>query len=184
MLWLIIAILSYFLFAVVVLVDKYLLAGLMPSPKVYTFYLGAFGILVLVLVPFGFLIPQPWQIFLALLAGAFHILGVFVYLNALKNFETSRVVPAIGGLGPLFTFGLIYLLFSGKEILSFSGLIAFIFLLLGSIFISWEKSKKITLKSLQYSALAAFLFSLYFVLAKFVYLELSVDLSGRESEHF
>ncbi|MBU4481085.1 EamA family transporter [Patescibacteria group bacterium] len=171
MLWLIVAISSYFLFAAVALVDKYLLGGLIPSPKVYVFYVGIFGILALVLIPFGFLIPAPSQILLALSVGAFHILGVFAYFNGLKNFEASRVIPAIGGLAPLFTLGLTYLLLGENETLSFIEITAFILLILGSILISWEKSKNITLKSLQISALAAFLFSLYYVLAKLVYLE-------------
>ena len=104
MLWLIIAILAYFILAIVALVDKYLLGGLMPSPKVYAFYVAAFGILALILIPFGFLIPAPLQILLALLAGIFHILAILVYYNGLKRFETSRIVPAIGGLLPTFTF--------------------------------------------------------------------------------
>ena len=171
MLWLIVAISAYFLFAVVALVDKYLLGGLMPSPKIYAFYVGALGILALVLIPFGFLIPGPFQIFLAILAGIFHILAIFTYFSGLQYFETSRIVPAIGGLAPFFTFGLTYLFSGGKETLSFIEITAFLLLILGSIFITWEKAKKISLKSLQISASAAFLFALYFVLAKFVYLE-------------
>ena len=51
MLWLIIAILAYFLFAFVSLGDKYLLKGA-PEPKTYTFYVGLFSIVVLILIPF------------------------------------------------------------------------------------------------------------------------------------
>lgn len=171
MLWLIVAISAYFLFAVVALVDKYLLGGLMPSPKIYAFYVAALGILAVVLIPFGFLIPSTFQIFLALLAGIVHILAIFIYFNGIKNFEASRVVPVIGGLSPFFTFGLVYLFSGGKEILSFIETIAFLLLILGSIFITREKTKEISLKSLQISALAAFFFALYFVLIKFVYLE-------------
>lgn len=169
--WLFAAILAYFLLAIVTLVDKYLLGGLMPSPKVYAFYVGIFGILALVLVPFGFLIPSPFQILLALLAGIFHILAILVYYNGLKSFEASRIVPAIGGLLPIFTFGLIYFFSGGKETLSFIKIIAFFMLILGSISIAWERKKRVSLKSLQISALAAFLFALYFILVKFVYLE-------------
>lgn len=172
--WLIIAILTYFLLAIVSLVDKYLLGGLMPSPKIYAFYMAALGILVLVLVPFGFLlIPRPWQIFLALLVGIFHILGILIYFHGLKKFESSRIVPAIGGFSPLFTFGLTYFFQGGKEILSFKEIIAFLLLILGGVLIVWKKSANITLKSLQYSVLASFFFSLYYVLAKFIYLEQS-----------
>ena len=169
--WLIIAISAYFLFAIVALIDKYLLGGLMPSPKVYAFYVATFGILALILIPFGFWIPAPFQVFLALLAGVFHILAIFVYFNGIKNFDASRIVPAIGGLSPLFTFGLIYFFSGSKEALSLIEIIAFILLVLGSIFITREKTKEISLKSFQLSFLAAFFFALHFVLVKFVYLE-------------
>jgi len=171
MFWLPITILSYFLFAIVALVDKYLLGGPIPSPKVYSFYVGTLGILALALIPFGFLIPQPLDIALSLLAGAIFIFALLGFYTALRLFEASRVVPAIGGFLPLFTFGLIFLFSWGKETLSLPDLIAFIFLILGSVIIALGKERSITLKSLQISALAAFLFSLAFVLTKFVYLE-------------
>ena len=79
MLWLIVAILSSLISAFVVLIDRYLLKGLMLPPKVYAFYVGAFGILALALFPFGFYVPSPLQIFLALLVGIFQILGVLFY---------------------------------------------------------------------------------------------------------
>jgi len=169
--WLLIAILSYFLFAVVVFGDKYLLKGLMPSPKVYAFYVGTFGILALALIPFGFSIPTPLVIFLALLAGASHILGTLFYFNGLQRFDTSRVVLAIGAMAPLFTFGLTYLFLGGEATLSLKGIVAFILLISGSTLITWEKDKKFTLESFKYSALAAIFFSLYYVLSKLVYLE-------------
>lgn len=54
--------------------------------------------------------------------------------------------------------------------LSFWGILAFVFLLIGSILITLEKGKAITIKSFQIAVLAAFLFALSFVLTKFVYL--------------
>lgn len=169
--WLIVAIFAYFLFAIVALVDKYLLGRLIPSPKIYAFYVGALGILALLFVPFGFLVPDTLKILLAILAGVFHILAIFAYFTGLKNFETSRIVPAIGGFAPLFTFGLTYIFTGGKPPFSIIETIAFLLLILGSILITRERSKNISLKSLQISALTAFLFATYFVLAKFVYLE-------------
>lgn len=167
--WLIVAISAYFLFAAVNLVDKYLLGGRIPSPKVYAFYVGFLGILILVLVPFGFLVvPKISVIFLALLAGAFHILGVFVFFVGLKAFEASRIMPAMGALLPVFTFGFASVF--GEKVLGFSGITAFILLLLGTILITWEKTKVVTLKSIKIAILAALLFALYFISVKFVYL--------------
>jgi drug/metabolite transporter (DMT)-like permease len=170
MLWLIIAISAYFLFAIVVLGDKYLLSGL-PNPKSYSFYVGVLGILVLFLIPFvGFSIPEISQILLSLLAGAVFIFALFGLYTGLENFEASRIVPAIGGLLPLFTFGLVYLFSCGKEVLTFGDLPAFILLIFGSCLITFKKGKSITSKSLKLSVITALLFALAFVLAKFVYL--------------
>lgn len=170
MLWLIVVISAYFLFAISTLGDKYLLAG-PPNPKSYSFYVGTLGILVLILIPFvDFSIPEISQIFLSLLAGAVFIFALFGFYTALENFEASRVVPAIGGLLPLFTFGLVFLFSGEKEMLSFWKIFAFILLLLGTIFITFEKGKPITSKSLQISILSALLFAIAFVLIKYVYL--------------
>lgn len=170
MTWLLVIISAYFLFALVALGDKYLLAG-PPNPRSYSFYVGTLGILSLLLIPFvGFFIPDAYQVSLALLAGAIYIFALFWLFTGLENFEASRVVPAIGGFLPLFTFGLVYLFSYGKELLSSYEILAFILLLAGSIFITFEKGKSITSKSLQISAMTAFLFALAFVLAKYVYL--------------
>lgn len=172
--WLITAISAYFLFAIVALVDKYLLGGLMPSPKIYAFYVGVLGILILLIIPFvDFLIPGPFQILLAFFAGIIHILAIFVYFSGLKKFETSRIVPAIGGLSPLFVFGLTYMISGGRETLSLIEGIAFLLLVSGSVLVTWERSKNISFKSIRISIIAAFLFALYFTLVKLVYLEQS-----------
>ena len=62
MLWLIVAISAYLILAIVFLVDKYLLVGPIPNPKIYAFYIGTLGIAVLLLVPFiEFYILEPFQ---------------------------------------------------------------------------------------------------------------------------
>lgn len=170
MLWILIAISAYFLFAVVALGDKYLLTG-PPNPKSYSFYVGILGILTILLIPFvEFSIPEVSQIILAFLAGAILIFALSGLYTALENFEASRVVPAIGALLPLFTFSLVYLFSCGEETLSFVKILAFFLLLIGSVLITLRKEKSITLKSLQISAIAALLFALTFVLTKYVYL--------------
>ncbi len=170
--WLLIALSSYLILAVVYLIDKYLLMGSIPNPKVYAFYSGVWGLLILVLIPFvGFYIPQPSQIILSFLAGIFFIYGLFWFYKALQLFEPSRIIPTVGGMLPLFTAGLVYVVSRGKETLSWPDFLAFILLILGSVLITYEKSKKISLKSLQVSVIAAILFAFYFVLAKYIYLQ-------------
>lgn len=170
MLWVLIAIFAYFLIAITNLGDKYLLAG-PPNPKIYSFYVGLLGIAVLLLIPFiGFSLPSFAQLVFALAAGVVFILGIFSFYNALEKFETSRVVPAIGGFLPLFTLGLIYFFKSGEEILISKDFIALALLILGGVFITFQKEKGISFRSLPISILTAFLLSLVFLLSKFVYL--------------
>ena len=171
MLWLLVIILAYFLFAFNNLGDKYLLAG-PPNPKNYSFYTGILGIAALVLIPFiNFVLPSLGQILLSLLAGSIFILALFSFYTALENFEASRVIPAMGGILPLFTFGLVYIFSGGKEILTIPGLIALFLLILGSFFITFEKGRTISFKGLLISVLTAFLLALVFVLSKYIYLK-------------
>lgn len=169
--WLLVTISFYLILAVVFLVDKYLLTGSIPNPHVYTFYIGFLSISVLIFVPFvRFYIPTFSQIILALLAGAIFIYALFWFYKSLQLFEASRVIPAITGLVPLFTFGLVYISSFGKEILSFPEIIAFILLIFGSFLITAEKGKFINSKSFKISVICAFLLSLSFVLLKYVYI--------------
>ena len=170
--WLIVIVSAYFLFALVSLGDKYLLKG-PPNPKIYAFYVGVLGILALVLIPFvGFSIPGTAGILFCLLAGAMYVFAILGVYEGLEKFEASRIIPAIGGFMPLFIFGLIYLFSGGGEVLGFKEIIAFILLIFGSVFVAWDPLKKVSFKSLQISAISAFLFALCFVLTKYVYLML------------
>ncbi len=169
--WLSVTISAYLILAVVILVDKYLLVGSIPNPKVYTFYVGMLGILILVLVPFvGFSLPETGVIILSLLAGALFIYAISWFYKALALFEASRVVPTIGGILPIFTFLLVYIFSGGKETLNFREFLAFIFLVLGGALIAYEKSKQISFQSFKVSTIAAFFFAVSFVLTKYVYL--------------
>ena len=170
MLWLIIALSSYFLLALVALGDKYILAG-PPNPKTYAFYVGVLGILALALIPFvGFFVPDLPIILLSVLAGAIFVFALYGLYSGLEHFEVSRIIPAIGGLVPLFTFGLAYFLVGGETVLSGWSLSSFILLLAGSVLITFKTKKAFLSRSLKISAIAAFLFALSFVLTKQVYL--------------
>jgi len=170
MLWLVSALAAYLILAIVFLVDKYLLSKSIPDPKIYSFYVGLLGGLVLLLAFFvDFYIPDPFVLFLALFSGVIFIFGLFWFYKALRRFEASRVVPAVGGLTPLFSWGLMYLISGGREKLENLDLLALFLLILGSILITYKKTKP-SIKSLLFSTISAFLLGLYFVLAKYVYL--------------
>ena len=167
--WFLIAIASYFILAVVNLVDKKLLVSLIPSPRIYAFYVGSLSALMVVLIPFvDFHVPDFWQSILALSAGAVFILAILQFYRALKLFEASRIVPAVGGLTPIFSVFLIY--FLGNELLPFSKWPAFLLLLCGSVLINWSRKRSVTYESFLVSLSAAFLFALSFVFSGYVYL--------------
>lgn len=169
MLWLIVAIISYLIFAIVSLVDKYLLSKAIPEPGVYAFYIGILSLLILFLVPFfGFYTPAPLQIMVSLLSGASFILAVFWFFRGVKNYETSRIVTATGGLVPIFTFFLILVFSGGREVMSFSEIFSFVLLTAGSVLITLEK--KINWQSLKISSIAALFFAASFVLSKYAFL--------------
>ncbi len=169
MLWLTIALLSYFLLAVVSLGDKYLLSG-DPKPKTYSFYVGLLGILTFLLVPFvDFAIPSIKEILISFLSGFFSIIALFFLFSALKKFEASRIIPAIGGLVPIFTFFLLFL-FSGA-LLEVKDTLAFLLLVLGSVVITYKKKTSFSKSSLLFASLSALFFALHFSLSKYIYLE-------------
>jgi len=170
MFWIFIIVSAYLIFAINSLIDNYLLLG-PPNPKSYAFYIGTLGITALILIPFvGFSVPTIPQIIISLLAGIISLLALYFFYVGLEYFEPSRIVAAIGGLVPLFTF-LLVSIYSGKLI--FTGgkeILAFLLLIFGSFLITFERKKRISLSSFKISLIAAFLFSLGFVLMKNVYL--------------
>ena len=129
MLWLAVAISAYLLLAIVALVDKYLISGPIPSPKVYVFYIGLFGILSLFLIPLGFVIPQPIDIVINFIAGSIYLFAILGLIGAFKFFEVSRIIPAIGGFLPIFTLVLGYLILGTNEALGPFEILSFVFLI-------------------------------------------------------
>ncbi len=171
--WLLIAILSYFFFSLASLGDRYILIG-PPKPKVYAFYVGVLGIVVLLLLPFvQFSLPSFSLLVLTLFTGLIFVLSLISLYYGLEKFEVSRIIPALGGFLPIFTFVLGFLIIGQEGFLSWPKLLSFCLLVLGSIIISLEKSFSFSLKALAFAGLSAFFLSLYFVLSKIVYSSLS-----------
>ena len=175
MLWVTLAILAYFLSAIVGIIDKILLADFIAKPKLYAFYIGAVSIFALGLIPFGFVLPSWHLMFLAFLSGGIWVFAVLAFFEALNKYEASRVISAIGAMLPLFTLGFSYLflVILGKPIkpLGPARIIAFILLVLGGFLISWDDKKGFNFASLKFSFLSAVLFALSYVTSKIVYLE-------------
>jgi len=174
MLWFLTSVASYFFSALVAIIDKYLLTGPLPHPRIYAFFIGILGAFVLFLIPFSFfipdifIIPDTGEIILSLFAGALFIYALYWFFKGLHQFEASRIVPAIGALTPLFVFSFTFL--KEEEIFGPQAKLAFTFLILGTVIFSLKKEKGINFNSLKISIIAAFLFALHFFLAKIIYL--------------
>jgi len=171
MLWLIVAVISYALFSLVSIGDKYLLVG-PPNPKIYSFYVGILGMAVLLLIPFtGFYFPGFPLTALSFATGLIYILAVLFLYESLERFEVSRIIPALGGFLPIFTLIISVAVIGQQAFFGWSKVLSFCLLILGSIFISLENSFKFSLKSLVFAASSALLLSLYFVISKVLYAE-------------
>jgi len=174
--WLLIAILAYFFLAVVSLFDRYFLVGPMPSPKVYTFNVGIFGfIFCLPFLLLGINLPAVNVVFLGLFTGALRMLAILFLFTSIKKGEISRVVPAVGGLQPIFSFLLFFIFLPQSRILNVFQIIAFVLLVLGSVLISVKKFDKefFNFRILKYPITASFLYSLTFFLTKNLFLATS-----------
>jgi len=169
MLWLLITILSYFFFALVSLIDRYLLAGPLPHPKVYAFYVGMLGLLALVLVPLGFYFPGIENLFWSLLAGAVWILATYFLYLAIYHNEVSRVIPAINGLLPVLTYFILVITSFEKGLIDWKYLLPLLFLISGSVLITLKKPS-LSLQDLKFPLMAAIFFAFGFLLMKRVYL--------------
>lgn len=171
--WLIFALAAYVLFAAATITDKYLLAKPIPDARVYAFYTGALGLFAFFLAPFGFFIPQDIFILFGILAGVIFLVALFLFFFALQREEVSRVGIALGGLTPLFTLLLVYV--GTRSLPDTQELFAFALLVVGSIIILLENFRKLSHHAFVFALVTAssFLFGLYFLIAKFLFENLS-----------
>ncbi len=138
--WLIIAIIAYFLLAIVNLFDKFLLDKALPSSRAYTFLVGCLGMMVFVAAPWFLEWPGwGWMLF-NLLIGALFPLALLLFYRALKKGEASKVLLLVGGAVPIFT--LIFSLGLLNDRFSSQQWIALAFLLAGTVLITWIPEKQ------------------------------------------
>jgi len=171
--WLIVIILAYLFFGFASLCDKLVLtstAQRAPRPKSYTFYVGVFSLVVILLIPFTrFSFPSSTGLIWIILDALVHIVGLYTMYVALEKFDVSRVIVTIGATQPIFIFILTWL-FWGPQIMPIIDILAFSLLFIGSVIISIEKTPKITRDYLKITIFSSIMFSLDYIFAKFVFL--------------
>jgi len=165
--WLIIVILAHLFYALIFIIDKYIVSRPLPHPVVYTFYVSVLSIFVWVLIPFGFYFPSGNEIVLILLAGIFQVTGCIFFYKALNLSEVSRIVPFVGSFVAIFILILSTLLIG--EYLTTEQIFAFILLVLGSLIISFKK-KDIFQKPFILALFSALLFAGFWVITKYIFL--------------
>lgn len=172
--WLLLAILAYFFLAIVALFDRYFLVGSIPSPRVYTFNVAFLWVLVGVfLIPFGINLPALGIILLGLASGLIRSFAILFLTESILRSEVSRVVPAISGFLPIFSFILFFLFFPKTEIVNLSQILASVLLIAGSVLISFKKFNRefINFKTLKHPIFSALFFALAFFLTKITFLK-------------
>lgn len=133
---------SYFLGALAVILDKFLLGSKrISSAPVYSFYIGISGLFVLFFIPFGFSVPSFFQIFLSLISGGFFSIGILFLYFAIQKGEASRVSPIVGAIIPIVTYSLSFA--ASNESFALVQIAGIILLIFGGLLISFDLPLKI-----------------------------------------
>ncbi len=171
--WILLALIAPILWGITFIFDKYLLEKHIPNIYFYMLISGFMGLLVLLGIPFyGFIIPKFNIMVLAIIGRFLYNYLTLPYFKAITLSELSSVVP-IFQLTPVFTF-ILTILFIHVQYTIIS-LVALILLVLGGLLISIEHIDgvfKIT-KAFWYMLLSYAMYSIYMVLSKFIYLNVS-----------
>ncbi len=137
---LLIAIIGYFLLAIVVLLDKKILTTAVAQPIVYTFYSTVFLLGLFLLLPFHSVQMTPQTVIYAGLSGISFGFALWTMFVAIKHGEASHSGPFIGAFITLASFILGALLLN--EHLSSAQQVGIVFLIIASLLLSFEKTKR------------------------------------------
>lgn len=165
--WIALLVIAYFLISLTGLTDKFILTKALPHPVVYVFIVSVLGLMAVVLIPFGFGVPDRVTLAVSALAGIGYTSALFFLYQALQRSEASRVFPTAGALGAVLTFIFSYIFLA--ERLSLTQAIGFAILIVGGIAISWERRSQDQPSGFGYAALAALAFGVSYTATKFVY---------------
>ena len=157
MLWEILAISVGFVWAVVNVIDKFVVSKLVKNPLIPLVFLGTIGAIAAIAVYFtvGFAYLSLVNIALALLVGAFFMFTSILFLKSLDIEEVSRV-NSLFLVSPIYT--LIFAALFLGEILPLRKYAGFFLLVGGAVLISMKGISKIKLRKAFWYMMAADLF--------------------------
>lgn len=163
--WLLFVIIGQFIFAAVVLVDRFIVTKkVVAKPVVYAFYVCYLSIFAIGVLPFGVTLIS-WQMMLvSLVAASVYLLSIYLLYESLAKSNPSEVVPVIGGVAAISAFiGSSLIL---KDQLPGHFLIGFVILVAGMLLISHFK---FTLRSFIFLTSSGVAFGLSTVLVKLIF---------------
>ncbi|PIP27583.1 MAG: hypothetical protein COX30_01135 [Candidatus Moranbacteria bacterium CG23_combo_of_CG06-09_8_20_14_all_39_10] len=169
--YLVIAVIAYFLVAIEVILDKFLLTSKRVShPSIYAFYIGMMSLFALGFIPFGVHPISLQQAILMIIPGIIFTYGVMSLFFAINKSEASRVMPVVGAIIPIATFLLsIFFLSEKLRVIQLVGVGA---LIVGGLLISFEfpfKDKKRFFHGFYYSIAAGILLAIAFTWFKYFF---------------
>lgn len=144
--YLVIAILAYFLVAIEVILDKFLISSKRVShPVVYAFYSGILTGFVLFMIPLPKFHPiEAMQVIARIASGIIFVYGILSLFFAINKSEASRVMPVVGAIIPIVTFVISGIFF--QERLTSWQIWGVLTLIAGGLLISFDIPLKINKK--------------------------------------
>ena len=167
--WLLLAILGQFLYAVSVLVDRYIVvqAEHIGRPIVYAFYISVLSGFVVVLVPLGVVSwPNDMVVLWSFLYAIAFIAAIFFLYSTLRIARASDAAPVVGAISALTTLALAGTLIDGDVTTSL--LPSVILLAVGTALISHFHFKR---QALVYALSSGVMFGVTIFFSKLVFLE-------------
>ncbi len=168
--WIIITIFAQAIFAVVTLIDRFMVSTpAINKPAVYTFYNNILLLIVIGLLPFGVVLsPTPKLLEFSLFFGVALTFSLLFLYRALKISEASDVSPVFAAISAIAVFGLAPLFLLGG--LTGNFLAGFALLVIGTLVMSYFR---FTWKSLFYVCLAGCLSALSSIFLKEIFSQTS-----------
>lgn len=165
MLWIYLAVIAYFLDAIVFAFDKFLLVAPIPYPLSYAFYASILSAFVILLIPFGVHMPPNWSYFIvAFLSGLLFFLALIYFYKTIKAIDVLEATPAVGAIAAVATFfpGVFLL----REHLTNNQIAAFCLLVAGTFIMSYFHLKS---RIIIYMLLAGISWGLSSIALKYIF---------------
>jgi drug/metabolite transporter (DMT)-like permease len=166
--WALLSISAALIFAIVSIIDKFLLTKWIKNPIILPLVLSMIGLLVSLIIYlfYGFSFLAGLNIILALINGTFYIFAEIFYYKAAKTEEISKVIPLLY-LSPLFIL-ILADIFLG-EIFTPMKYFGIFLLVAGAIFISSKNFTKINFnKAFLLAVFSALMFAILAILTKYL----------------